>query len=53
MENLFEIDWEIKEVLDRIDCYDSEVLLESDEYLATGTLSCNEIVDIFNVELKN
>jgi hypothetical protein len=53
MKNLFEIDWEIKEVQSYIDCYDSEVLLESDEYLATGALSCGEIVDIYDIEIKN
>jgi hypothetical protein len=48
----FSIEWDIGEVVDRIDCYDKEVQLENDEYYATGMLSCGELVDIYYIERK-
>lgn len=50
-----DIDWELDEEMDKLSAYDSEWSLTGDddygnEYIATGTMSCGELVNIIDIE---
>ena len=50
--NLFNIDLETLETICVISAHDKEVILDSEFYTAIGVVSCGEIVQIYDVELK-
>ena len=52
--NIYKLDWEILEVLERIDCYDCNILVkyqgEFNDYTAIADYSCGEIVNLYEIE---
>ena len=50
--NPFNIDWETLETTCIISAHDKEVILDSEFYTTTGVISCGEIVQIYDIELK-